>query len=177
MKRMVGGHFHPGFAGAHDEAGVGVADAGGEFSERPRRTRVAVGAEKYFAGPGMAFLRHGDVADALIAGRADVVEVLKVLLSGELPEHIDIAVGHLVGSEYVMIGNDDDLVSVPHLGILAEVLFEDANGPRPAHVVGHQDIGIDPNIIIGIDVIPSGVLGQDFFRQGHRGHEFNSEVR
>jgi len=34
-----------------------------------------------------------------------------------------------------MVGDDDDPVFVPDLGVLAELAFEDADGARPANIV------------------------------------------
>ena len=39
-------HLEQQLAGAHDKAGVGVADAGGEFVERPGHAGVGIGAEE-----------------------------------------------------------------------------------------------------------------------------------
>ena len=50
-----------------------------------------------------------------------------------------------------MVGDDDDLVAVPDLGVLAEVLLEDADGARPADVVRHEDVDIDPDVVAGRD--------------------------
>ena len=46
----------------------------------------------------------------------------------------------LVGGENVVVGNDDDALLVPDLGVLAEFAFEHADGPRPARRAsrGHQ---------------------------------------
>ncbi len=162
--------FHPELAGPQDEAGVGVADARGELAERTGRARVAVGAEQNLPGPGVTFFRQGDVANALIPRRADIVKVFDVLLGREMAQNFDIAVGHLIRGEDIVVGNNDDLVPVPDLGVLAEMLFEDADSPRAANVMGHQQINIDPNVIAGLDAGPMGSTSKDFFRQGHRGH-------
>src|SRR5690349_1962227 len=69
-----------------------------------------------------------------------------------------------------MVRDDDDLLAVPHPRVLAEMLLEDADGPRPAHVVRHEDVGIDPHIIAGRDVRPAGMVGEDFFGEGHGRH-------
>ena len=53
-------HLEPELPGAHDESGVRVADARGEFPERPRRAGMTIRPEKDFAGAGMALLRQGD---------------------------------------------------------------------------------------------------------------------
>ena len=52
------GNFEKQLARAHDEAGVRVADAGGEFIERAGHAGVGIGAEKNFAGTRVSFLRH-----------------------------------------------------------------------------------------------------------------------
>jgi hypothetical protein len=46
--------------------GVGIADAGGELIERARHAGVRIGAEKNFAGAGVAFLRQRRVANARV---------------------------------------------------------------------------------------------------------------
>ena len=76
-----------------------------------------------------------------------------------------------------MVGDDDDLVAVPDLGVLAEVLLEDADGARPADVVRHENVDIDPDVVAGLDAVAAGVAGEDFFGQGHRRHRGNSGVR
>ena len=100
---------------------------------------------------------------------ADVVVVRQVLLGHELPQHVDVAVGHLVFGEDVVIGDDDDLLAVPDLGVLAEVLLEDADGARAADVVRHEDVGIDPDVVARQTRFAPGMPGQDLL--GHRhGH-------
>jgi hypothetical protein len=153
-----------------------IADAGGELSECAGSARVAVGAEEHLAGAGVAFLRQGDVADALVARRANVVEVRQLLLGRELPQYLDVAIRHRVGGEDVVVRDDDDLLLVPDAGILAEVLLEDADGPRPAYVVGHEHVGLDPDVLAWGNLPASGVAGEDLFRQRHCGHATGSEV-
>jgi len=48
---------------------------------------VAVGAQEDLARPGVPLLGQRDVADALVALGADVVEVWQPLLADELPEN------------------------------------------------------------------------------------------
>ncbi len=91
----------------------------------------------------MSFFRQGDVTDALIAVSAHVVVVRQVLLGRELLcSNVHVAVGHLVGREDVVIGDNNDLVTVPYLRVLAEVVFEDANCPWSTNVVRHEDVGV-----------------------------------
>src|SRR5207302_10683409 len=104
--------------------GVGVADAGGELAEGAGSTRVAVGAEQDLARTGVTFLGKGNVANAFVLVGANVVVVLDVLLGHELPQHIDVAVGHLVGREDVVVRYNDDLFPVPDLGGWPEVLLD-----------------------------------------------------
>ena len=72
-----------------------------------------------------------------IAEVLDVIEVLDVLLHTEVPEDINIAVGPLVAGEDVVVRDDDDLLAVPDLGVLPELLLEDADGAGAADVVRH----------------------------------------
>ena len=71
-----------------------------------------------------------------------------------------------------MVGDDDDLVAVPDLGVLAEVLLEDADGARAADVVRHEDVDVDPDVVAGLHGVAAGVAGQDLFGQGHRRHQW-----
>ena len=144
-------------ARAHDEAGVGIADAGGELVERPRHAGVRIGAEEDFARPGMPLLRQGGMADSGVVravlplqeplGRIklplaiwivdDVVEVRQILLLGEGTQDIHVAVGQGISGENVVVGNDDHPFAVPYLGILAKFAAEHTNGAGPADVMGH----------------------------------------
>src|SRR5206468_2592269 len=69
------------------------------------------------------------------------------------------------------VGDDDDLVAVPDLGVLAEVLLEDADGPGAADVVRHKHVDVDPDIVVRLNTVTAGVACEDFFGQGHRRHE------
>ena len=69
-----------------------------------------------------------------------------------------------------MVGDDDDLLAVPDLGVLAEVLLEDADGAGPADVVRHEDVDVDPDVVAGRDGVAAGGAGQDLLGHGHRGH-------
>ena len=123
--------FQPELARTQDEAGIGVADAGGEFAEGPGGAGVAVGAEQHFAGTRVPFLGQGDVADALVAVGADVVEVRQVLFLHEVAEHVHVAVGHRVFGEDVVVGNDDDLLAVPDLGLSPKCFLKMPMVPGP----------------------------------------------
>ena len=46
-----------------------------------------------------------------------------------------------------MVGDDDHLFAVPDLGVLAEVLLEDADGAGAADVVGHQNVDVHPDVV------------------------------
>ena len=69
-----------------------------------------------------------------------------------------------------MVGDDDDLVAVPDLGVLAEVLLEDADGAGAADVVRHEDVDVDPDVVAGLDAVAAGVAGQDLLGHRHRCH-------
>ena len=143
---------------------------------------------KHLAGPHVPFLGQGRVADtpAKVAGvlpleltpggvelpRAlgivdHVVEVTQALFAHECAQDVHVAVGHAVGRENVMVRDDDDLVPVPDLRIRAEFAVEHADGPRPANVVREQDVGVDPNVVAGLDAGPSAGAGENGFGEGH----------
>ena len=81
-----------------------------------------------------------------------VVEVRQLLFTNEAPEYVHITVGHAVCRENVMIWDDDHFALIPHLGVLTEFPLEDTDGPRPAHIVGHEDVDIYPYIVAGLYV-------------------------
>src|SRR4029077_2467701 len=150
--------------------GVGVANPGRELVEGTRRTGVRVGAEEDLARPGVPLLRERDVADAFVAVGAHVVEVRETLLSGELAQDVDVPMGLVVLREDVVVGDQDDAVAVPDARLLAELPAEDADRARPAHVVGHEDVGRDPDVVAGLDRGLPGGARQDLLRHRHRAH-------
>jgi hypothetical protein len=181
------GHFHEEFAGAEDEPGIRVADAGRELAKRPRHAGVRVGAEEDFARARVAFPRERGVTDAgkiravlalelAFAGIKFPVAVFVVdhvvkigdpLLVHEIAQDIDVAVRHAVGGKNVMVGDDDDLVRVPHFCGLAELALEHADGSRPADVVGHEDINTHPHIVAWLHVRLAAGAREYFFGQSH----------
>jgi len=162
-------HLDEQFARAHHESGVSVADASGELVEGAGHAGVRVGAEEDFAGAGVALLGQRGVADAGVLGAVlalqqsfgrvelpgavgvidDVVEIGNFLLPHEVAQDVDVAVGLGIGGEDVVVGDDDHPIAVPDLGVLTELALEDADGPGSAHVMGHQDIGIHPDVVTG----------------------------
>ena len=47
--------------------------------------------------------------------------------------------------------------------------MEHSDGTRPAHVVGEQDVGVDPDVVAGLNPgLPAGP-GEDGFGKGHNG--------
>ncbi len=114
-------HLDQQLAGAHDEARVGIANAGREHVERARHAGVAVGAEENFAGTRVALGRQRGVADARVplaelplelAARGvknpvpirvvnDVVEIRQPLLLHEGAQDVDVAIGKGIGGENV----------------------------------------------------------------------------
>jgi hypothetical protein len=79
-----------------------------------------------------------------------VVKIRDVLLLHEIAEDVHVAVGLRIGGENVMVGDDDDLVFVPDLRRLAELAFEHADRARPANVVRHEHVGVDPDVVAGL---------------------------
>jgi hypothetical protein len=76
-----------------------------------------------------------------------------------------------------VIGNDHNFVTVPDLGIFAEVLFENPDRTRPTHIVCHQYIDIYPNVVAGLNGIAPGMASENLFGQGHRRHVSLAPVR
>src|SRR6185369_1505324 len=181
------GNFQQKFARAEHEAGIGIADAGGKFVEGAGHAGVRIGAEQNFSGASMAFLRQSGMANAGIiravlalehaAGRVevpmpvrvvyDIVKIGDPLLFDEIAEDIDVAIGFGVGGKNVMVGDDDHFITIPDFGGLAEFAFEDANGARPANVVSHEDIGLDPDVVSGLDAGLAGCAREYFFSERH----------
>jgi hypothetical protein len=60
------------------------------------------------------------------------------------------------------------LFAVPNFGVLSKLALEHADGSRPAHVVRHENIDIDPNIVPGFDVRLAAGACEQFFGQSHR---------
>ena len=169
-------YLHPELAGPHDEGGVGVADAAGEFPEGAGCAGVRIGAEQHLAGTGVAFLRKRDVTDSFVLVCPDVVIVRQILLLHEASKEIDIAVGMLIVGKDVVIGNDDDLLAVPDLGIRAELLVKDSDRPGTADIMGHEDVYVHPDVVAGSDAFVPGMPGQNLL--GHRhGHAFRCPRR
>ena len=67
-----------------------------------------------------------------------------------------------------MVGNDDHLVAVPDLGGFAKLPLEHADGPRPADIMRHQDVGLHPNIVAGLNPGFARRAGQYCLCQSHK---------
>jgi len=81
--------LQPQLAGAEDEPGVGVADTVANSRTRPA-CRCGCRCREALRPAGVALPLKGDVTHAFVMLRANVVEVLDVLLFRELPQHIDV---------------------------------------------------------------------------------------
>ena len=181
------GNLDEQLARAHHKTRVGIADAGGELVERARHAGVRVRAEKNFAGPRMAFRGQRRVTDARVTRTVlafhvalggvenpvavrvvnHVVEILDVLLARKIAEDVHVAVGLRVGSENVMVGDDDNFVFVPDFRGLAELAFEHADGARPANVVRHEHVGVHPDVVARLDFGFASRSRENFFCQRH----------
>ena len=160
-------HADEELAGAHHEAGIGVANAGGEGAQRAVGAGVRVGTEDDLPGADVALLGQTHVADADIGGRARVVEVRKALLLDEGAVDVDIAVGLLVLGVDVVVGHNDHALLREDLGLRPELAVEDADGARTAHVVRQQDVSLRPNIFAGYNFVLTRSPGKDLFSQCH----------
>jgi hypothetical protein len=137
--------------------------------------------------PGMPLLRQSGMADAGVSGAVlalqhalggikfpggvavvHVVEIGQILFAGELAQNIHVAVGERIGGENIMIRDDDQLMAVPHLGLRSKLAFKNADGAGTAHIMRHQDVGLHPDILPGLQGFFSRRAGQDRFSQRHR---------
>ena len=76
-----------------------------------------------------------------------VVKIGDVLLAHEVAQNIDVTVRFGIRRKDIMIGDNDHALAVPDLGRGAEFPFKHADGARSAHIVGHQEISLDPNVV------------------------------
>ena len=67
-----------------------------------------------------------------------------------------------------MVGNDNDLVGVPHLGVLPELSLEHPDCAGATDVVRHQRVGFHPDIVTGVHLGLARRPGQNFLSQRHR---------
>src|SRR5581483_5699948 len=146
------------------------ADARRELVERAGRAGVGVGAEEDLARTIVSLLGERDVADAAVARRADVVEVGNALLPGEVAQDVDVPVRLLVLREDVVVGDEHHLVAVPDARVLAELTLEDADRARTADVVRHEDVGVHPDVVAGLDGRLAGSAREDLLGHRHRAH-------
>lgn len=137
---------------------------------------MRISTKENLAWSAMAFLGKRNVANTFvvwirseIAEVLDVVKVLDLLLGAEVPEDIDIPVGPLVAGEDVVVGDDDDLLAVPDLGVLPELLLEDPDGAGPADVVRHEHVDVHPDVLAGLEAGALRRPRQDLLRGRHRG--------
>ncbi len=66
-----------------------------------------------------------------------------------------------------MVRHDHQLVGIPYAGVVSEFAFKDADGRRPAHVVRHQDVDVDPDVLPGRDTLTSRMLRDDLLGDVH----------
>ena len=148
---------------------------------------MRIGAEEHLAGPDVPFLGQSRVADAregaavlalelapggvelpLAVGIVDhVIEIGQVLFAYKVAQDVYVTVREAVRREDVVVGDDDDLVAIPDLGVASELAVEHADGARPAHVVREEDVRVDPEVVAGVDLRASAGPGEDGFGERH----------
>src|SRR5215471_12900683 len=97
----------------------------------------------------------------------DVGEIRDALFLHEVAQDVDVAVRSRVCCKDVVIGNNDDFAAVPYLRVLAELALEHADGAGSAHVMSHEHVGIDPDVIASSYARLASRPRQYFFRQRH----------
>ena len=106
-----------------------------------------------------------------------IVKIRQPLLLHEIAEDVHVAIRFGIGGENVMVGDDDDFIFVPDFGVLAELAFEHADGSRPANVVRHEHVGVDPDVVARRDFRFARSPREQFFRQCHRLNILTESVR
>src|SRR6185436_3680258 len=97
-----------------------------------------------------------------------IIEIGNVLFLHELAQNIDVAIGFGVGGKDVVVRNDDDSIAIPNLGGFAKFPLKNTYGARPADVMGHQYIRLDPNVVPGLYLGFARGPREDLFAQRHR---------
>ena len=67
-----------------------------------------------------------------------------------------------------MVGDDDDFAAVPDFRILAELALENADGARPADIVGHQNVRLHPEVVARLHLGLARRPRQNFLSQRHK---------
>src|ERR1700733_12929299 len=75
-----------------------------------------------------------------------VIIIFQSLLFDEVSQNLHISMALGIGGKNVVVGNDDDLIPAPHLGLASELLVEDTDRAGTADIVGHQYVDIDPDV-------------------------------
>ena len=109
-----------------------LLDASGKLIEGTRHAGVRIGTKQDFARASVAFLGQGGVAHTGIIRSVlslqqplrrvelplslgvvdDVVEVGQLLFARKVAQDVHVAIGHRVGGEDVVVGDDDDALAV-----------------------------------------------------------------
>ena len=63
------------------------------------------------------------------------------------------------------------------LAVLAELALEDADGARPADVVGHENVDVHPDVVARLDMRLAAGAREDFFGQSHKGDTITPPAR
>src|SRR5262249_33565950 len=102
-----------------------------------------------------------------IFGRPDIIEVWKLLLLYKRPEDVHIAMGVLIRREDVVIRNHHHLLRIPDARLCAELFLKYLDRSRPADIMRHQHIHVDPDVIPRLNRAAAGMPGQNFFSDRH----------
>lgn len=89
------------------------------------------------------------------------------MLFDKVAQDVDVSMRLDVCCENVMVGDDDDLLAIEDLGVFAEFTFKNTDRSGTAHVVGQQDVDIDPDIVTWHHVLQACSTGKDFLCYCH----------
>mmetsp|Transcript_21424 Transcript_21424/g.36832 ORF Transcript_21424/g.36832 Transcript_21424/m.36832 type:complete len:472 (-) Transcript_21424:350-1765(-) len=173
-KSHAGGDLDKELSGSHDKASIGVSNTRGEHAKSTCIAGVGVRAKQNLTRSCVPLLSERNVTHALIVwvclkvrSVGNIIKVLNALFLGEISEDVHVSVGSLVGREDVVVWNDDNLLFIKNLGVLTKLSLEDTNRSWTAHVVRHEHIDVDPDIISRLDKVLLRALGKNLLDQVH----------
>src|SRR3972149_6014273 len=89
------------------------------------------------------------------------------LFNNKFPQYIYIAPGVCILRKYIVVRDDNNPLTIPHLSVIAEFSFEYLYSSRAADIMGHKDIHINPYIVTRSHMPFPGMSPQYLFCQCH----------
>ena len=135
---------------------------------------MGISAKQDFSRASMSFLSKGNVTHAFvirvsfkIAKIGNVVEIFNILLFGKITQNINVTICSCVFRKNIVVRNQDNFFFVPNLRVTTKFFFKDANRARSTNIMGHQQVGIHPNIFARANVALARRFCQNLFGECH----------